>query len=159
MNREGTLVDPLQVETNLARYLAETDGVKALSLYRDARHDVRITQEDIRAFQLAKAAIHAAVACLLERAGLQPQQVEEVVLTGAFGFSLPPAALKKIAMFPENMVDRVRFQPGGALAGAIRYLAEPGAAEKVAALAAALKPLPLSGTPAFEKAFLNALNF
>ncbi len=157
--RDGTLVDPLQVASNLARYLVETESGRALRLYRDARHDVLITQDDIRAFQLAKAAIHAGIDCLLARAGLGARQVEEVVLTGAFGFSLSRAALKKVAMLPENMIDRVRFQPGGALAGVVCFLAQDGAAKTVAALTAGLKPFPLSGTQAFEKAFLNALDF
>jgi uncharacterized 2Fe-2S/4Fe-4S cluster protein (DUF4445 family) len=85
--------------------------------------------------------------------------VATVVVTGAFGLSLPPAVLKRVAMIPANMVDKVRFVPGGALTGVSRLLVREDGRMRVEALAARLKPYPLSGTPAFEKAFLGALDF
>jgi hypothetical protein len=62
-------------------------------------------------------------------------------------------------MLPGNMVDRVRFVPAGALEGVARYLCEPLAAKRLDSLARELVPYPLSGTPAFEKAFLHAIDF
>lgn len=155
----GTIVDPLLVPTNLSRYIAITPQGRALRLYRDAAADLLLTQEDIRNFQLAKGAVRAGAECLLARVGMTPEEIREVVLTGAFGFRLAPDVLKRVAMLPENMIDRVRFVTEGALEGVSRMLTDPEGAKKVQALAAALKPFPLSGTPAFEKAFLNALNF
>jgi hypothetical protein len=62
-------------------------------------------------------------------------------------------------MLPGNMVDKVRFVPAGALAGVARYLCEPQAAERLASLVGSLTAYPLSGTPAFEKVFLHAIDF
>jgi hypothetical protein len=62
-------------------------------------------------------------------------------------------------MLPENMVDRVRFVPAGALLGTVRYLLEPESATRLESLVQSLKPYPLSGTPAFETAFLHAIDF
>ena len=97
---------------------------RALRLYRDARTELLLTQQDIRNFQLAKGAVHAGAECLLKRAGARPEQVAAVVVTGAFGLSLTPADLKRVAMLPSDMVDKVRFTPGGALAGVGRMLLE-----------------------------------
>jgi uncharacterized 2Fe-2S/4Fe-4S cluster protein (DUF4445 family) len=155
----GTLAEPLAVPNNLARYLVEKEDGRALRLYRDARVDLLLTQKDIRNFQLAKGALKAGVEALLLRAGANPQQVREVVVTGAFGLSLPPADLKRVAMLPVAMVDRVRFIPGGALAGVGRMLLEREGRSRVEALATDLNPYPLSGTSAFQHAFLNALDF
>jgi len=57
------------------------------------------------------------------------------------------------------MVDKVRFTPAGVLDGLQRFLLQEDGPEQVAAFAKTIKPYPLSGTPAFERAFLSALNF
>jgi uncharacterized 2Fe-2S/4Fe-4S cluster protein (DUF4445 family) len=159
LDAAGTLVEPLTVPSNLARYLVETADGRALRLYRDARVELLLTQQDIRNFQLAKGALMAGAEALLLRAGTSPEQVREVVVTGAFGLSLSAANLKRVAMLPPAMVDRVRFVPGGALAGVGRMLLEKAGRARVEALAASLTPYPLSGTPAFQSAFLRALDF
>jgi uncharacterized 2Fe-2S/4Fe-4S cluster protein (DUF4445 family) len=155
----GTIVDPLEVATNLSRYIVPTPAGRALRLYRDATVDLLLTQRDVRNFQLAKAAVFAGAQCLLQRAGVEPADVEQVVLTGAFGFSLSRHVLKRVAMLPPNMVDKVRFSGDGVLAGVGRLLRDAQGPEGVNRLAATLQSLPLSGTPAFEKAFINAMNF
>ena len=86
-----------EVETNLSRYLVETEAGRALQLYRDASVQLLLTQEDIRQYQLAKGAVLAGVRCLLERAGLNEEEVPEVIVTGAFGHGIPHAALKRVA--------------------------------------------------------------
>ena len=158
LDTHGTFIEPARVATNLARYLVETPAGVALRFYRDARTELLLTQEDVRSFQLAKGALKAGAECLLARAGATAAMTAAVV-TGAFGFSLAPAILKRVAMLPANMVDNVRFAPGGALAGVCRFLLDSAGPARVAALAGQLQPLPLSGTPVFEKAFLNALDF
>lgn len=159
MDKHGTLADPLQVPGNLVRYLGTDPNGAILRLYRDATVDLCLTQQDIRAFQLAKGALRAGVECLLSRAGLSADSVSEVVMTGAFGFSLTPRVLKRVAILPESMVDRMRFAESGVLSGCCRLLLDRAGPAKAQRLADALHPYPLSGTPAFEKAFLNALDF
>lgn len=159
LDRQGTIVDPLAVETNLSRHVIESAAGRRLSLYRDAAGEVFLTQQDVRNFQLAKGAVRAGVDCLLLRAGLSAGRVDEVVITGAFGFSLDPQALKRVALLPPDVVDKVRFVPAGALAGVGRLLTEPDGRERAEKLADSLHPFPLSGTPAFEQAFLSALEF
>ncbi|WP_225071961.1 ASKHA domain-containing protein [Desulfuromonas sp. CSMB_57] len=159
LDRHGTLVEPLAVPGNLSRHIVEVGGGRVLRLYRDATVDLLLTQEDIRRFQLAKAAVRAGAVCLLARAGVSAERIEQVIVTGAFGFSLPAAVLKRVAMLPEIMVDRVRFAEAGVLAGCGRRLLDKDAGAQVAALAQRLQAYPLSGTPAFERAFLNAMEF
>jgi hypothetical protein len=62
-------------------------------------------------------------------------------------------------MLPENMIDKVRFAEAGVLAGCSRLLLDPRGPAQVQALVGTLRPYPLSGTPAFEQAFLHALDF
>ncbi len=159
IDARGTIVGPDQISSGLSRYLKpDADGV-FLQLYRDASRQVGISQQDVRNFQLAKAAVKAGVECLLDRAGLAEGEIEQLVLTGAFGFSLAPEVLKRVDMLPSNMVDKVRFEPGGALSGVCRMLLAKDGREQVEVLASRLKPYPLSGTPAFENAFIKAIDF
>ena len=159
LDASGRIVAPDEVTTNLVRHIVETPAGRALRLYRDATCELLLSQQDIRSLQLAKGAVRAGVECLLQRSGLDAGRLGEVVVTGAFGFSLAPAALKRVAMLPANMVDKVRFVPGGALEGVSRLLCDPEGPARVQALADSLQTYPLSGTPAFEKAFLRALDF
>jgi uncharacterized 2Fe-2S/4Fe-4S cluster protein (DUF4445 family) len=159
LDASGRIVAPDEVATNLVRHVVETPVGRALRLYRDATCELLLVQQDIRSLQLAKGAVRAGVECLLQRAGLDAGRLGEVVVTGAFGFSLPPTVLKRVAMLPANMVDKVRFVPGGALEGVCRLLRDPEGPDRVQALADSLQAYPLSGTPAFEKVFLRALDF
>ncbi|ALC17692.1 hypothetical protein DSOUD_2964 [Desulfuromonas soudanensis] len=159
IDSRGTIASAGEIATNLARHIVESPAGRGLRLHRDAAGELLLTQEDIRNFQLAKGAILAGVECLLQRAGLRAEEVRLSLVTGAFGFSLAPAVLKRVAILPKNMVDKVVFVPGGALLGVGRFLLDPEGRTTLAELAARLKPYPLSGTPAFEQAFLRAIDF
>jgi uncharacterized 2Fe-2S/4Fe-4S cluster protein (DUF4445 family) len=164
--RQGGLIDAggriaatQEIETNLARYLV-ADGVGwALCFHRDARGELRLTQEDVRQLQLAKGAVRAGVEVLLDRAGLTVDTVATILITGAFGSALPVEAFKGIAMLPEGMIDKSFSVPNGVLDGLTAFLTDPRGEERLQALLTTIKPLPLSGTPAFEKRFLAALGF
>jgi uncharacterized 2Fe-2S/4Fe-4S cluster protein (DUF4445 family) len=72
---------------------------------------------------------------------------------------LSPAVLKNVGIFTENMVQNSGFIREGALAGVERLLLAEDGAARLEKLAAAVRVVPLSGTPAFEKRFLANLNF
>jgi len=155
----GRIVSPQEVPDNRCRYLVPSGEAFAFRFYRDASSQFLLTQEDVRNVQLAKGAVRAGIACLLERGGLREEDVRDVIMTGAFGVSLSAKSLKRVAMIPEKMVDKVRFLPDGVLEGLSRYLTEKGDTVDPEELAGRLRPFPLSGTPAFERAFLSSLDF
>ena len=159
IDAHGTIVDPLRVPTNLARYVADGPQGRSLRLYRDAAVDLSLSQQDIRSLQLAKGAIRAGTECLLMKAGVAAEAIDQVVMTGAFGFSLSPGVLKRVAMLPECMVNKMRFAEAGVLAGCSRLLVDAEGKHRVRTMTAALRPYPLSGTPTFEHSFLHALDF
>ena len=155
----GRIIAPDEVGTNLARYLVADGEGWGICFHRDARGELRLTQEDVRQLQLAKGAVRAGIDVLLDRAGLTPADVAEVLLTGAFGAALPTAAVKGIALLPAAMLDKLFCVPNGVLDGLAAFVTDPRGPERLKALHAALKPLPLSGTPAFERRFLAAMDF
>lgn len=157
---DGTIADVDDLDTNLSRYIGSNDQGRTLCLYRDAKVQLELTQDDVRQFQLAKGAIYAGVECLLARAGIDADQLSAAVVTGALGFSLRRESLEAVSMLPEDVVGKVTFVDGGVVAGVCRYLKQGDSAEsRVQNLAESLRPYPLSGTPHFEQAFVAALNF
>lgn len=159
LDATGRLRSPAEIPSNLANRLAERNGEAAFVLYRDARGEICLTQQDIRQVQLAKAAIRAGMEVLFERAGIRSEDLEGVVLTGSFGSRLSPGELKNVGIFPEKMVEMCSFVRDGALAGVEKALRTPRGFEAVDRLASSLRVIPLSGTPAFEKHFLEYMNF
>ena len=159
IDHSGRIVAAAEVESNLARYLRPAGKAQSLCLYRDASREIIVTQADIRAFQLAKGAVRAGIDALLARADVAAGSVEQVIVTGAFGLSLDRERLKNVAILPAVMVEKALFIPGGALAGVQRFLLQSEGRAQLQALIAKIRSYPLSGTPAFERAFLAALNF
>ena len=155
----GRILSADEVETNLRRYLVDQDGQSAIRFYRDVSAELLLTQEDLRSLQLAKAAVHAGVCVLLEKTGIPVAAVERVCLTGALGTSLRPDALKRVALLPEPMLDKTSFMANGVLAGLQAYLTAKDRQRRLDDLVTTLQPLPLSGTPAFEKHFFDCLGF
>jgi uncharacterized 2Fe-2S/4Fe-4S cluster protein (DUF4445 family) len=155
----GRIVAAAEVDSNLSRYLLPAGNAQVLCLYRDATRAIVVTQADVRAFQLAKGAVRAGIDALLARAGTPAESVTQVIVTGAFGLSLDRQRLKSVAILPAVMVEKALFIPGGALAGVQRFLRQSEGRAQLQALTAKLRSYPLSGTPAFERAFLAALNF
>jgi uncharacterized 2Fe-2S/4Fe-4S cluster protein (DUF4445 family) len=68
---------------------------------RGAPRDVVIARKDVNEIQLAKAAIRAGVKVLLQEAGLAMEQVERVIVAGAFGTYLDVNSAIAIGMFPD----------------------------------------------------------
>ncbi|MFZ3208963.1 MAG: ASKHA domain-containing protein, partial [Geobacteraceae bacterium] len=155
----GRLLTAGEVPFNLANSIRQTGGETAFVLYRDAMREVCLSQRDIRQVQLAKAAIRAGMEVLRERADIAYEELWEIVLTGSFGAVLDPGGLEKIGIFTGSMAKIACFVKEGALAGVGKALRIPEGLATVERLAASVKVIPLSGTPVFEKQFLEQMNF
>ncbi len=155
----GRIVASGEIETNLGRYLVPHADGWAIRFHRSARGELLLTQTDVRNLQFAKGAVLAGVRVLLQQAGMQPDDVSRVLLTGALGTSLPVNTLKRVALLPEPMVEKSLFVANGVLVGLGSYLAEGNGDDRLKSLLDTLQPFPLSGTPAFERLYLASLEF
>lgn len=107
LRREG-LVD----ETGLLREPFFSDGIRV--------GGVRISQASIRAVQLAKAAIMAGVASLLQQYGIRAEEVERLILAGGFGYYLKPEDAVEIGLIPQALEEKAASGGNTALQGALR---------------------------------------
>ncbi|MGO9196270.1 MAG: ASKHA domain-containing protein [Acidimicrobiales bacterium] len=74
---------------------------------RDSDQQIYLSQRDVRELQFAKAAIATGWTLLLEDAGLQPSDVQQVLLAGSFGSYLSPASAVRLGLVPRLPVMRV----------------------------------------------------
>lgn len=79
---------------------------------------VTITQQSIRALQLAKGAIHAGIEILLEEYGITASAVDKVILAGGLGYFLKPADVACIGLLPRELADKAVAGGNTALLGA-----------------------------------------
>jgi uncharacterized 2Fe-2S/4Fe-4S cluster protein (DUF4445 family) len=82
---------------------------------RGAPRDIVISRKDVNEIQLAKAAIRAGIEVLLSEAGLEADQLERVIVAGAFGTYLDVDSAQAVGMFPP--LSRERFKQVGNAAG------------------------------------------
>jgi uncharacterized 2Fe-2S/4Fe-4S cluster protein (DUF4445 family) len=68
---------------------------------------VVISQRDVRELQFAKAAISTGWSLLVGELGIDPRDVQQVLLAGSFGSYLSPASAVRIGLVPELPVLRI----------------------------------------------------
>ena len=71
--------------------------------------DVILTQRDIRQIQLAKGAISAGIQLILKEMSIKVEDLDEILLAGAFGNYINPASAQRIGLLPPVQADRIRF--------------------------------------------------
>ncbi len=77
---------------------------------------ISVTQKDIRAVQLAKAALYAGAVMLMKQVGVS--SVDEIILAGAFGTYLDKENALKLGMFPDCLLKNIRSVGNAAGLGA-----------------------------------------
>lgn len=148
VDRRGRLCAP-------HRDVGEQDGERFAVL----APGVRFTQADVRAVQLAKAAIRTAVDLLLADAGLEAPAIGRFILAGAFGAYLDIDSAVAIGMFPD--LPRERFvQVGNAAGAGVRQmLASTAARRRAQQLAASCRHVEMSTRMQFQQAFIHNIGF
>lgn len=120
---------------------------------------VELTQADIRAVQLAKAAIRAGTELLLARAGLEAQAIERFIIAGAFGAYIDVRSAVAIGLLPDLPAERFEQVGNAAGAGVRRLLVSRSARAHARSLARRCDYVELSTRPQFQKTFLNMIGF
>lgn len=117
---------------------------------------VALTQLDIRELQKAKAAIRVAADLLLERAGLAPQDLSRIILTGSFGGQLNIDAALGLGLIPNVTRARIELIPNGAGRGAAQFLRDEGFRRGLD-LAARAAHVELDLEPEFNERFVECM--
>ena len=125
----------------------------------DGGHCVLLTQRDVREVQLAKGAIAAGVASLLDACGAALEDVQEVLLAGAFGNYIRPERARAIGLLPDVPLEKVTFVGNAAGAGARMLLVNKNLRHVAADVAKGVEHVELSRRPDFQTRFVDAMLF
>ena len=104
--------DAPSVAPALADRLTRIGDERVFVLHRphpdaDPADCVVLSQRDVRELQFAKAAISTGWSLLIEELGLQPRDVQQVLMAGSFGSYLSPASAVRIGLVPKLPVLRI----------------------------------------------------
>lgn len=116
---------------------------------------VRLLPQDIRAVQLAKAAIAAGIDVLLQKAAVAPQEIEAVYIAGGFGSHLHLQSAADIGLLPTEQLGRMRVIGNAALSGAAELLLSGPRRTRAAQIAAYAQHVTLSGDPLFNERYIE----
>ncbi len=118
-----------------------------------------ITQQDIRQFQLAKAAIATGVKQILDKARLQPEDIRTWAVAGGLGTSLTPANAQALGLLPPFPADRYLAPGNTALLGAEQLLLHPESEALLTTLHRNATCFNLAASPDFTDRFVTAIPF
>ena len=120
---------------------------------------VTVIQEDIRAVQLAKSAIHAGMRTLIHTAGLDCDDVATLYIAGGFGSYLDVTNAGKIGLLPEELTDRVTVLGNAALTGAAMLLLCEELRAVCERLAKDTRVVELATNPVFVSEYMERMMF
>jgi uncharacterized 2Fe-2S/4Fe-4S cluster protein (DUF4445 family) len=136
------------------------DGRSAEYVLVDAAHSatgrpIVVSQNDVRAIQLAKAALYAGVKLLMQRWDIK--QVERVILAGAFGTYISPRHAMVLGLIPDCALEQVTAVGNAAGDGARIALLNRDERAEVARLVPGIEYVETAVEPAFQEEFVAAM--
>ena len=118
---------------------------------------ITLGQNDVRELQLAKGAIRSGIDLLLAVAGRRAEELERVIIAGAFGTYIDVASAIAIGMLPDLPLDRFQQVGNAAGTGARLALISQEMRRAAAELAGRVRYLELARTPGFARTFAQAM--
>ena len=119
--------------------------------------DVYITPADVRALQLAKAAVRAGINTLCD--GIDMDEIECFYIAGGFGSGLDIDSCVRIGLFPNEIAGRAKIIGNAALHGASMMLIKPHLRDVAARLADCAEYRELSTDDNFSRRFIERISF
>ena len=119
--------------------------------------EIRILQTDVRAIQLAKAALYAGTRLLMDKLGIG--RVERIKLAGAFGSYIDPKYAMVIGLIPDCPLDKVAGVGNAAGTGARMALLNKGYRREIEEVVRRIEKIETALEPKFQEHFVNAMAF
>jgi uncharacterized 2Fe-2S/4Fe-4S cluster protein (DUF4445 family) len=133
----------------------QAEGRSFSYLLHGGEPELRIYQTDVRAIQLAKAALHAGAQLLQDRMGVD--HVDRIVLAGAFGSQIDVTYAMVLGMIPDCDLAHVSSAGNAAGTGARIALLNGGARREIEALVRRVEKIETAVEPRFQDHFVAAM--
>ena len=116
-----------------------------------------ITQNDVRAIQLAKAALYAGIKLLMDK--LEITHVDRIRLAGAFGSYIDPKFSMVLGLIPDCLLANVAAIGNAAGTGARMALLNRGHRKEIEELVGRIEKIETALEPKFQEHFVYAMAF
>jgi uncharacterized 2Fe-2S/4Fe-4S cluster protein (DUF4445 family) len=133
----------------------QADGRTFSYLLHGGTPEVRITQTDVRAIQLAKAALYAGARLLMDRLGVE--SVQRIVLAGAFGSHIDVKNAMVLGMIPDCDLAKVGSAGNAAGTGARIALLNQQARDQIEGIIKGVEKIETAVEPRFQEHFVAAM--
>jgi uncharacterized 2Fe-2S/4Fe-4S cluster protein (DUF4445 family) len=131
------------------------DGRTFSYVLKEGEPELRITQNDIRAIQLAKAALYAGARLLMDR--MEIDSVDRIILAGAFGSHIDTKYAMVLGMIPDCELDNVWAAGNAAGTGARIALLNRAARREISETVRAVEKVETAVEPKFQDHFVQAM--
>jgi uncharacterized 2Fe-2S/4Fe-4S cluster protein (DUF4445 family) len=116
---------------------------------------IRVTQNDVRAIQMAKAALYAGVQLLMDK--LEISHVDKIRLAGAFGSHIDMKYAMVLGLIPDCDLAKVQSAGNAAGTGARIALLNKAARDEIEAVVRRIEKIETAVEPKFQQHFVEAM--
>jgi len=144
--QKSSLTERIQAEGRTFSYLLHSGDVT-----------ITVTQNDIRAIQLAKAALYAGARLLMDH--MEIERVDRIVLAGAFGSHIDVKYAMVLGMIPDCDLSKVSSAGNAAGTGARIALLNKQSRSEIETIVHGITKIETAVEPRFQEHFVEAMAF
>lgn len=167
INKSGKLIDREEGNSELSeeirkRIIKGQKGNKFLLVKGKETENgkpIYLTQRDIREVQLAKAAIFAGIKILLKEVNIPLEDIQEILLAGAFGNFIDKKSAVRIGLLPNLPLKKIESVGNAAGRGAEITLCSKRMRKVSEEISKKVKYVELSSRSDFQEEFIKAMIF
>ena len=119
--------------------------------------EITVTEKDINELLMAKGAIRSGWMILMERLGIEANEISKIYLAGSFGRHINIENAKTIGLLPDVPNDRIVFARDTAVGGAKMALKSVKEREKIEEVVELIEYVELSVDKNFYRTFIRAI--
>ncbi|MGF1562243.1 MAG: ASKHA domain-containing protein [Geminicoccaceae bacterium] len=159
MYLSGIISHDGMVDGSLAQRNAriEADGRTFAYVLSEGEVRIVINQNDVRAIQLAKAALQAGCRLLMDKLGIE--RVDRIILAGAFGSHIDPLYATVLGLIPDCELSNVTSVGNAAGTGARIALLNRKARAEIEMEVEEIEKIETAVEPRFQEHFVEAMAF
>ncbi len=131
------------------------DGRTYSYVLREGERPIRVTQNDVRAIQLAKAALHAGIRLLIDRMGIE--KVDRIGFAGAFGSHIDVKYAMVLGLIPDCDLEKVGSVGNAAGTGARIALLNFPSRMEIGEILPKVEKIETALEPQFQDFFIEAM--
>ena len=151
ISRDGVVDGALAARTGRVR----AEGRTFSYVFHDGEPRLQITQNDVRAVQLAKSALYAGVKLLMRHFGVET--VQRITLAGAFGSHIDTLYAMVLGLIPDCDLAKVAAAGNAAGTGARMALLNLAARAEIEDVVRRIEKIETALEPEFQRFFVDAM--